>query len=70
VVLSAALGGCAESVGNEPASFASINRPSIALSRFAAPQSEPDAFQALKTESVASRPDTKHQVRSVVADTR
>jgi hypothetical protein len=68
-VLATGLGGCAESVGNEPASFA-VNRPSIALSRFVSPQLEnADSFQMLKGES-AARAEPKHTFKSAVAIAR
>jgi hypothetical protein len=70
-VLATALGGCAETVGNEPASYAASTRPTIALSRFAAPLQEPtDSFQSLKTESVSSRTEARRVFKSAVADAR
>jgi hypothetical protein len=69
VVLAAALGGCAESLG-QPAS-AETNRPLIALSRFQAPQAEPESASMLtKVESPAPRTEVKRTVRNTVADVR
>ena len=64
VVVAAALGGCAESVGNEPAS-PTANRPSIALSRFVAPQQEPVNFQSVKRESSIARVNAKRVAHPV-----
>ena len=67
VVLATALGGCAESVGNEPASVPSINRPTIALSRFIAPP-EPelgvDASKVAKSESLRTQAEAKRTSRT------
>jgi hypothetical protein len=70
VVVAAALGGCAESVASEPASPTSLNRPSIALSRFASPAPGADTFvMVMKTEQAKSR-FVKHPGQPVVLASR
>jgi hypothetical protein len=66
VVLATALGGCAESIGSEPANAPIMTRPIVALSRYAPPvASEPP--QVVKVETVASRTELKHQTRTADA---
>jgi len=70
VVVAAALGGCAESIGSEPASPPSMNRPSIALSRFATPAPGMDNFQmVMKPEENRSK-FVKHPAHPVLASMR
>ena len=66
VVLAAAIGGCAESVGNEPASFPSQQR-SVAFSQriVPLPPVTGDEYQVMKTDSLASRTDSKHNARPI-----
>ena len=64
-MLATALGGCAESVGNEPASPLT-NRPVIAFSRFAPPQPTVDTIQVVKPESLATRSEAKRITRTAL----
>ena len=62
VVVAAALGGCAESVGDTPASFPSEHRPVAFLSRTAAVPMVRDEqnIQLGRTASLMPRADSKH----------
>jgi len=66
VVLATALGGCAESVGNEPASAPTMSRPALELTRFS-PRvlEEQPNVQIAKVEPVESRSEAKHQTHPV-----
>jgi hypothetical protein len=66
LVLGAMVGGCAESVGNEPASFASNQRPVAFLSRPTPfPMVRVDEVRAVKVDAIAQqRSETKHATRT------
>jgi len=65
VALGAMIGGCAESVGNEPASFASVSHPAALLARTPPVPTVSDAsFRVARNESAAPPVDTKHATRS------
>ena len=68
VALATALGGCAESVGNEPASFPSEHRPVAFLSRgpIITPVME-DRAPATKVEAIATRTEPKHSARPIAS---
>ena len=68
VLFAAAIGGCAESVGNEPASFPSEQRPVAFISRVTpAPTVTEDHQVVTKVDAVASRTDSKHAAHVVTA---
>jgi hypothetical protein len=68
VVLAAAIGGCAESVSSEPASFPSQERPVAFLVR-TTPVSElrGDNSRAVREEALAPAVDARHLAHSVAA---
>lgn len=66
VVVAAALGGCAESVGGEPASFPNEHRPVAFLTRSPLPPLvTEDRPQVARVDSPASRTDSKHGARPI-----
>jgi hypothetical protein len=68
VVASTALGGCAESVGSEPASFPSEHRPVAFLSRQPViPPVVEERIQVAKVDLVATRTDAKHGAHPVAS---
>jgi hypothetical protein len=67
VVLTAAIGGCAESVGNEPASFPSEHRSVAFATRAPLPPQLSDERlpQIAKVEPLAAHTDSKHLAHPV-----
>jgi hypothetical protein len=68
VVAATALGGCAESVGSEPASFPSEHRSVAYLSRgpIITPVLE-DRAPATRVETIATRTESKHSTRPIAS---
>jgi hypothetical protein len=61
VVLGAMIGGCAESVGNEPASFANVSHPAAFLARTPpAPTVNEESFRVARSEPAAAPIANKH----------
>jgi hypothetical protein len=71
VVLATALGGCAESVGSEPASAPLMSRPALELSRFSPRVLDPEPTSAIvaKAEPVETHNEVKRTIRTA-ADVR
>jgi hypothetical protein len=64
LVLGAMVGGCAESVGNEPASFVSTSRPAAFLARTPpVPTVSEESYRVARADAVAPQADSKHAVR-------
>jgi hypothetical protein len=69
LVLGAMVGGCAESVGNEPASFPSVTHtPALFARTQPPPQASEESFRIARIEPAAPVPDAKHSAARPIAN--
>jgi hypothetical protein len=69
LVLGAMMGGCAESVGNEPASFPGASHtPALVARTQPPPQVSEESFRIARIETVAPQVDSKHSATRPIAN--